>query len=110
MYSPRDFLIDTQGYIRYDHIGEGDYNTTEGEIQSLLAEDAALNGMKEISFNIAKSTTINPASLSYIDLTKQTTPEIYLVLLCKSTSWQSPKLSSRSDNTLFNSAKYTFQS
>jgi thiol-disulfide isomerase/thioredoxin len=77
-YWPRDFLIDTQGYIRYDHIGEGDYNTTEGEIQSLLAEGAALNGMKEISFNIAKSTTINPASLSYIDLTKQTTPEIYL--------------------------------
>ncbi len=41
MYWPRDFLIDTQGYIRHDHIGEGDYNTTESAIQSLLAEGAA---------------------------------------------------------------------
>jgi thiol-disulfide isomerase/thioredoxin len=79
MYWPRDYLIDSQGYIRHDHIGEGDYDTTESAIQSLLAERAALNGMKEISFNTAKSTTtVNPASLDYLDLTKQITPEIYL--------------------------------
>jgi len=72
MYWPSDYLIDTQGYIRYDHIGEGDYSTTESEIQSLLAEGAALNGMKDISFNTAQSTiTKNPYSLAYIDLTKQ---------------------------------------
>jgi thiol-disulfide isomerase/thioredoxin len=79
MYWPRDYLVDTQGYIRHDHIGEGDYNTTESAIQSLLAEGAALNGMKDISFNTAKSTiTINRGSLAYVDLTKQITPEIYL--------------------------------
>ncbi|HET7148030.1 MAG TPA: thioredoxin family protein [Candidatus Nitrosopolaris sp.] len=78
MYWPRDYLVDTQGYIRYDHIGEGDYNATESVIQSLLAEKAALNGMKDISFNTSKSTTINSGSLVYIDLTKQITPEIYL--------------------------------
>jgi thiol-disulfide isomerase/thioredoxin len=79
MYWPRDYLIDSQGYIRHDHIGEGDYDTTESAIQSLLAERAALNGMKEISFNTAKSTTtISPGSLAYVDLTKQITPEIYL--------------------------------
>ncbi|MFZ0893633.1 MAG: thioredoxin family protein [Candidatus Nitrosopolaris sp.] len=79
MYWPRDYLVDTQGYIRHDHIGEGDYNTTESAIQSLLAEGAALNGMKDISFNTAKSsTTINRSSLAYVDLTKQITPEIYL--------------------------------
>lgn len=78
-YWPRDYLVDTQGYIRHDHIGEGDYNTTESAIQSLLAEGAALNGMKDISFNTAKSTTtINRSSLAYVDLTKQITPEIYL--------------------------------
>ncbi|MGB8934527.1 MAG: thioredoxin family protein [Candidatus Nitrosopolaris sp.] len=78
-YWPRDYLVDSQGYIRDDHIGEGDYDTTESAIQSLLAEGAALNGMKEISFNTAKSTTtINPGSLAYVDLTKQITPEIYL--------------------------------
>ena len=43
-------MIDTQGYIRHDHIGEGDYNGTEKAIQSLLAERAALTGAKEISF------------------------------------------------------------
>lgn len=79
MYWPRDYLVDTQGYIRHDHIGEGDYNTTESAIQSLLAEGAALNGMKDISFNTAKSTTTtNRSSLAYVDLTKQITPEIYL--------------------------------
>jgi hypothetical protein len=41
-YWPRYYLIDTQGYIRYDHIGEGDYNQIEKSIQSLLAERAAL--------------------------------------------------------------------
>src|SRR5437764_2237467 len=46
-YWPRDYLVDSQGYIRHDHIGEGDYNTTERAIQSLLAERAALAGMKE---------------------------------------------------------------
>jgi thiol-disulfide isomerase/thioredoxin len=37
-YWPRDYLVDNQGYIRYSHIGEGDYNQTEQMIQSLLAE------------------------------------------------------------------------
>jgi thiol-disulfide isomerase/thioredoxin len=37
-YWPRDYLVDDQGYVRYSHIGEGDYNQTEQMIQSLLAE------------------------------------------------------------------------
>jgi thiol-disulfide isomerase/thioredoxin len=37
-YWPRDYLVDNQGYIRYSHIGEGDYDQTEQMIQSLLAE------------------------------------------------------------------------
>jgi thiol-disulfide isomerase/thioredoxin len=78
-YWPRDYLIDAQGYIRHDHIGEGGYNDTEKAIQSLLAERAALMGAKEISFN-TKSTTviIKPGSLQSVNLTKGTTPEIYL--------------------------------
>ncbi len=35
---PRDYLIDTQGFIRYNHLGEGEYAETEKIIQSLLAE------------------------------------------------------------------------
>lgn len=37
-YWPRDYLIDNQGLIRYNHIGEGGYNQTEKTMQSLLVE------------------------------------------------------------------------
>ena len=37
-YWPSLYLIDKRGHIRYRHIGEGDYDTTEEAIQSLLAE------------------------------------------------------------------------
>ena len=76
-YWPRDYLIDSQGYIRHDHIGEGGYDQTEKGIQSLLAERAALMGAKEISFS-TKPTVIKPGSLQSVDLTKGTTPEIYV--------------------------------
>jgi len=38
MYWPREYLIDRNGNIRYDHIGEGNYDETEMQIQKLLAE------------------------------------------------------------------------
>jgi thiol-disulfide isomerase/thioredoxin len=76
-YWPRFYLIDTQGYIRYDHIGEGNYDQIEKSIRSLVAERAALMGAKEISFNTKPTTPIKPASLYYIDLRQSTTPEIY---------------------------------
>ncbi len=37
-YWPALYLIDKQGHIRYVHIGEGAYKTTEENIQALLAE------------------------------------------------------------------------
>jgi thiol-disulfide isomerase/thioredoxin len=77
-YWPRFYLIDTQGNIRYDHIGEGSYDQIEKAIQSLLAERAALMGAKEISFNTKPTTVIKPASLQYVDLRQSTTPEIYI--------------------------------
>ncbi|MFL6472765.1 MAG: redoxin family protein [Nitrososphaeraceae archaeon] len=77
-YWPRYYLIDTQGNIRYDHIGEGSYDQIEKSIQSLLAERAALMGAKEISFNAKPTTVIKPGSLKYVDLRQSTTPEIYI--------------------------------
>ena len=77
-YWPRYYLIDSQGYIRYDHIGEGDYNQIEKSIQSLLAERAALMGEKEINFDTKPTTVIKPASLYYVDLKQNTTPEVYI--------------------------------
>ena len=71
-------MIDTQGNIRYDHIGEGSYDQIEKAIQSQLAERAALMGAKEITFNTKPSTVIKPGSLQYVDLKQSTTPEIYI--------------------------------
>lgn len=39
-YWPRKYLIDIDGYIVYDHIGEGGYAETELAIQAALAERA----------------------------------------------------------------------
>ena len=77
-YWPRFYLIDTQGNIRYDHIGEGSYDQIEKAIQSLLAERAALMDAKEISFKTIPTTVIKPGSLHYVDLRQSTTPEIYI--------------------------------
>jgi len=35
---PHKYLIDTDGFVRYDHIGEGGYQETEKQIQLLLSE------------------------------------------------------------------------
>jgi len=77
-YWPRYYLIDTQGYIRYDHIGEGSYDQIEKAIQSLVAERAALMGANEISFDANPTASIKPGSLYYVDLRQNTTPEIYI--------------------------------
>jgi thiol-disulfide isomerase/thioredoxin len=45
-YWPRKYLIDIQGNIVYDHIGEGGYEETEMKIQELLKERATLLGAK----------------------------------------------------------------
>src|SRR5713226_2569443 len=37
-YWPREYITDYQGYIRHDHIGEGNYAETEKVIQQLLDE------------------------------------------------------------------------
>jgi cytochrome c biogenesis protein CcdA/thiol-disulfide isomerase/thioredoxin len=42
-YWPADYLIDANGHVRSTHDGEGDYNTTEAEIRSLLTEAGAAN-------------------------------------------------------------------
>jgi thiol-disulfide isomerase/thioredoxin len=77
-YWPRYYLIDTQGFIRYDHIGEGSYDQIEKAIQSLVAERAAIMGANEISFDANPTTLIKPGSLYYVDLNQSTTPEIYI--------------------------------
>lgn len=42
---PRKYLIDINGYIVYDHIGEGKYEETEKRIQEALAERKVVLGI-----------------------------------------------------------------
>ncbi|MGH9998617.1 MAG: redoxin family protein [Nitrosopumilaceae archaeon] len=44
-YWPRKYIADSEGYIRYDHIGEGGYDETEKVIQQLLNERNHLLGL-----------------------------------------------------------------
>ncbi len=48
-YWPRKYIADDEGYIRYDHIGEGAYDETEKVIQDLLKERAARLGLNVAS-------------------------------------------------------------
>ena len=43
-YWPRKYLIDIDGFIVYDHIGEGAYEETEKKIQETLSERMAVLG------------------------------------------------------------------
>ena len=42
-YWPAEYLIDQQGIIRHTHFGEGEYNTTESTIQTLLNINQSLD-------------------------------------------------------------------
>ena len=62
-YWPRKYIIDANGQIRFDHIGEGGYEETEKQVQQLLAEiGQTSNG----------TTLTNPTSER-----NPTTPELY---------------------------------
>ncbi len=47
-YWPHKYLIDIDGFIVYDHIGEGGYDATEAKIQELLRERNAVLGKTSI--------------------------------------------------------------
>ena len=72
-YWPRKYLIDNEGYIRYDHIGEGAYAETEKVIQSLLAERT-----QYIGANVTIDQSIsNPESSQSVNFDSINTPELY---------------------------------
>ncbi|MEK6274605.1 MAG: cytochrome c biogenesis protein DipZ [Actinomycetota bacterium] len=63
-YWPAKYLVDRQGHLRYYHFGEGEYDTTETRIRTLLGESA----------------TTLPVAAKLSDPTPKTvlTPETYL--------------------------------
>ena len=76
-YWPHRYLADHEGYIRYDHIGEGAYEDTERVMQSLLAERSAALGA-----GAAAAPVGGPAGAGLVDIapfehTRFMTPELY---------------------------------
>ena len=72
-YWPRKYLIDIDGFIVYDHIGEGAYEKTEKKIQELLEErKLVLGGDMNITKDISR-----PEGAESVDATKPRSPEIY---------------------------------
>lgn len=72
-YWPHEYLIDIDGYIVYDHIGEGSYDKTEQAIQSALAERQIVLHLKDsIDMSI-----VSPARMIPMDSSLVASPEIY---------------------------------
>ena len=65
-YWPHKYLIDKDGKIRYDHVGEGNYDMTETKIRELLAD---------IDSRVLKE---NMSDLQDTTPNRQLTPELYL--------------------------------
>jgi thiol-disulfide isomerase/thioredoxin len=82
-YWPRKYIVDNEGYIRYDHIGEGGYAETEKVIQSLLQERNAQLGLDGGSLantnnNTATEAAITtPKNVQSVDPSKIDSPELY---------------------------------
>ena len=68
-YWPRKYIADHEGYIRFDHIGEGAYKDTEQVIQQLLDERSEALGIPLEKKNFVELNEFKHATLR--------TPELY---------------------------------
>ena len=73
LYWPNEYLIDIDGFIVHNQIGEGDYNKTEQAIQSALRERDVALGLNE---NIP-TTLVSPSDLISINASQVQSPETY---------------------------------
>ncbi len=71
-YWPRKYLIDIDGYVVYDHAGEGDYDVTEKAIQKALAERAQVLGTTTVSTGI-----VAPKDAIVPEMNSVQSPETY---------------------------------
>jgi thiol-disulfide isomerase/thioredoxin len=70
LYWPRKYLIDIDGFVIYDHIGEGSYEETEKKIQEALKERALILG-EETSVDVPVTKDVSIRSLDILS------PETY---------------------------------
>ena len=72
-YWPHEYLVDIDGYIVHDKIGEGGYDESEREIQAALKErDQALGLPDTVPLGI-----VNPADTIAVNPTEALSPETY---------------------------------
>lgn len=69
-YWPRKYIADHEGYIRYDHIGEGRYQETEKIIQKLLEE-------RSVALGIQMASAASLVDIDEFEHTMFRTPELY---------------------------------
>ncbi|MCV0392208.1 MAG: redoxin domain-containing protein [Nitrosopumilus sp.] len=69
-YWPRKYIADHEGFIRYDHIGEGGYQETEKVIQKLLEE-------RSLSLGIQVPSAVPLVTIEEFEHTIFRTPELY---------------------------------
>ena len=73
-YWPRKYIVDSEGFIRYDHIGEGGYVETENAIRNLLAEQGDKQSISPTSVN---QTNLSVPESQSVDFNQIKTPELY---------------------------------
>ena len=117
-YWPRKYLIDTDGFIIYDHIGEGNYDETEKAIQKALKDRADILGAPMT----ISATTAKPEDAVALDVNKVGSPETYFgasrnVYLANGTVGKTgeqtmtlPSLDKALMNTLYLGGTWNFQS
>ena len=91
-YWPAKYLIDAEGYIRYTHFGEGDYEETDAAIAILL---------EEIGVTVKETDETKETKDAEVKGRKEVTPETYL----GSRSW--PALGNAVGNPTDESVTYT---
>jgi hypothetical protein len=69
-YWPRKYLIDIDGYVVYDHIGEGGYDKTEIKIQELLQEKMKREG--KVVANVSSRSVVTGTPIGKVN-----SPETY---------------------------------
>ena len=72
-YWPRKYLIDIDGFIVYDHIGEGGYDETEEKIVELLNEKNELFGDDKVVVE-----DLAPQNIDEVNFSQVGSPETYL--------------------------------
>ena len=72
-YWPNEYLIDIDGYIVHNSIGEGNYSETEQAIQKALIERAQVLGLP----NNIPTTITNPSDLITMNANDVQSPETY---------------------------------